>query len=87
MYPSQETPSLMFQMAQISCLLGKAQNMNSETKKLKVLLLCYKAGTSQESQRPFKTTLKHLRHWPLLSPCIKGKHPEIHVPYKPVSQK
>lgn len=33
MYPSQETPPLMFQMAQISCLLGKAQNMNSENEK------------------------------------------------------
>lgn len=78
----------MFQIAQISCLLEKAQNMNSETEKLKVLLLCYKAGISQEGQRPFKTkNLKHLRHWSLSSPCIRGKNPETHVSYKPVSQK
>lgn len=35
MHPSQETPPLMFQMAQISCLLEKAQNMNSATEKNK----------------------------------------------------
>lgn len=62
--------------------------MNSESEKKKTQsFFCAKRLVPLRKVRAFRiTTFKHLKHWCIFCPCIKGKDPGIKVSYKTVIQ-